>query len=286
MEYVNFLQNIEQKLSSLTKRQGKVASFILDRPIDAAFSTIEELATRMCVSTTTIVRLANSLGYPTYSDFQRNLQDFIIRLSSPALKYEINISSLTEGDGLINKIVALQINNIKSAVNNINESTIDHAVAILKKASKIRVSGSRSSFSVAHFLAFTLKRVMLNVEFVPLDDFAAESLIGMGHDDVFISISMPRYIKKAVDLARYAKAKGITVLSITDTMESPLAKFSDIVFACESKSLDFHNSMCSSMVISEILITALFASLDANEIKDKLEEAETILSIMNVHYKS
>lgn len=55
----------------LTEQQERVARTVLARPDIVAFGTIGSLASECAVSPSTVVRVANSLGFDTFSQFKR-----------------------------------------------------------------------------------------------------------------------------------------------------------------------------------------------------------------------
>lgn len=60
--------------AKLTKTQQTIAEFILDHSGDACFMTSTEIAARLKVSESSVIRFARSLGYTGFMDFQKNLR--------------------------------------------------------------------------------------------------------------------------------------------------------------------------------------------------------------------
>ena len=57
--------------AELTKTQQTIADFVLDHSSDACFMTSTEIADRLDVSESSVIRFARSLGYTGFMDFQK-----------------------------------------------------------------------------------------------------------------------------------------------------------------------------------------------------------------------
>ncbi|HEV7309932.1 hypothetical protein [Ensifer sp.] len=57
----------------------KVAKFVLAHPYDVAFASAREVAGRSGVSTTTVMRLVNDLGFASYGCFQELFRAELLR---------------------------------------------------------------------------------------------------------------------------------------------------------------------------------------------------------------
>lgn len=57
--------------ANLTKTQKMIAKYILDNSADACFMTSTEIALKLGVSESSVVRFSRSLGYSGFMDFQK-----------------------------------------------------------------------------------------------------------------------------------------------------------------------------------------------------------------------
>ncbi len=57
----------------------EVAKFVLGHPYDVAFASAREVAERSGVSTTTVMRLVNDLGFENYAAFQQLFRAELLR---------------------------------------------------------------------------------------------------------------------------------------------------------------------------------------------------------------
>ena len=63
-----FDAKISAAYSGLTYSQRKVANYVQEKYEDVAFETLEKLAAKAGVSTTTVIRFSRALGYSGYSE--------------------------------------------------------------------------------------------------------------------------------------------------------------------------------------------------------------------------
>ena len=73
-------QLIREKISSLSAGQKKVAEYILQHLDSFSYSTLAKLSKEISVSETTIIRLAYSLGFESFSEMQRTVQNDILSI--------------------------------------------------------------------------------------------------------------------------------------------------------------------------------------------------------------
>jgi len=69
-----FRERIQAKYSELTPSFRKLADFILQQQLDAAFMTATEMAHSMGVDAATVVRFAQTLGYSGFRELIKEVQ--------------------------------------------------------------------------------------------------------------------------------------------------------------------------------------------------------------------
>lgn len=69
-----------KQAGDLRGRRLDVAKFALSHPHDVAFASAREVAQRAGVSTTTVMRLINDLGFEKYAAFQRLFREDLRRM--------------------------------------------------------------------------------------------------------------------------------------------------------------------------------------------------------------
>lgn len=136
-------QLIYDKLPTLSAGQRKVAEYILENKDVFSYATLAKLSKAISVSETTIIRLAYSLGFESFSSMQQKLQSDILK--SPQRTIPEPPKTAGSVFNTLNKEVAALTNWTAS----VDEHLIVQICHVLLDADHILVTGARSSFSAA-----------------------------------------------------------------------------------------------------------------------------------------
>ncbi|KGX90426.1 MurR/RpiR family transcriptional regulator [Pontibacillus marinus] len=280
----NPISNLINKISDLTEAQRKVADYILKKPMDVAFLTVDQLAGIVGTSTTTIMRLTYSLGYSGYTEFQKGLQEHFRSQTAPQSRLEANLKGL-DSDDLWTSYVEHQINNIQSTVEMISTSTLNETIEMIVSAERIYCTSVRSGMPVAQYLTHGFNRLLGNCELIlaDLSDWI-DKVVSFTSSDLIIVTTFPRYAKRIIELVYRAKENGAKVIAITDNYSSPIVKYSDLVIPSNSDSIAFHNSAVPAMFVADYLISAV-AIRNPGKTKERLDKINSILTDMKYHHQ-
>lgn len=279
----DILQEIERLIPKMTNAQRKVAQYILNGPMDAAFSTINQIANAVGVSTTSVIRLAGALGYDAFSDFQKALKEYLQAYAAPINKFSLNTKNVgptTDDRSFISDIYQKEIENLNTATTGLSEQTVDAVARKLTGAKNIYVCGVRTSESIARYLAYNFGRMFMNTVFV--DDSPTTMVNCLKHisqEDVLIAVTLSRYNKEVCELAKTCNRQDIPVVAITDSLDSPLIPYSDHHLIGKCSSSAFHNSIVAQIFLCDILIGAC-SQLDRQRVRENLQKDERIAAQM------
>lgn len=278
----NPIVNLQQKIGELTETQRRVADYIIKHPLDVAFLTIDQLAGVVKTSTTTIMRLTFNLGYSGYTEFQKGLQEILRNQAAPQTRFEANIKAMEEDD-LWSRYAESQISNIQNTIDMISHEALEETLKMIMSANRIICTSVRSGLPVAQYLTHGLNRLFGNTSLVVADTSDwVDSVVNMDENDLVIAISFPRYARRIIDFVRTAKKNGVKIISLTDSYSSPLASISDLVLACNSSSIAFHNSAVSSMFVADYIVSALAINYP-EQTKKRLDQVNAILTDIDYH---
>lgn len=277
---MDIIADIQKSVPSLTKSQKVVAAKILEDPFAIAFSSIEQFSKQIQVSTATVIRFANVLGFNGYSELQERLRQYCHTQLSPISRLETSRRSQKSGTSILDHIYEVQLNNLRLTYTQELEHKLLAVVRYLKEAPHIYTLGSRGSSAITYYLGHHLNRAFRNTTILPDDNRIADTLLPIQNGDVLIICSMPRYSKLVYRAAQIAKTQGAVVVSITDSIVSPYDGVSDILLPASCRSSDFHNSLLSAMLIAEMIITLLMSD-DVEAASHKLHEMESLFDALD-----
>lgn len=260
---------------TLSEGHRKAADFVLQNPLDTATMTIEGLAERSGTSTATITRFVRALGYASYGDFRAAL--------SAALKVALApVEALADARAAAGSVFATmsaslgdEAANLEEAIATLDEPTVDRAIAALLKARRIFIIGYGASHHVGAFLEDGLLLYLeADVIFATArggPERASNQMLSAGPDDLVVAISLPRYSRSTLELAKFAKQRNAMLLAITDKPSSPLVAIADMTLFAPARNNFLPNSPTAAFAVADALITTL-----ARERPDAIEALKAL----------
>lgn len=275
---------IMAKQEEMSKAQKKIASYIIDNPETAAFLTASKLAKNVGVGEATVIRFAVFLGYQGYPDFQWHLQEALKRKWTSAERFEKTTLSSGQADSVWEEVLADDIRNIQTTLENMDHDDFEAAVDAIIQAKRIYIVAYRSAQSIGQFLEFYLDLVLQNTELIRQADGVSEHLLDIGKDDLVIGLGFSRYTKRTIDVLNYVRERGAKTLVITDHIMSPLAPLGDIQLFASVDINSFIDSFVAPLSIINALITAVTRS-EQEKVKKRLEQLEGLWETFNVFHE-
>lgn len=264
----DILIEIENKMQSFSKSQKLIGNFILESYDKAAFMTALKLGNAVGVSESTVVRFAIEMGFEGYPELQKALQSMMKNRLTAVQR--INITNDRIGDGgVLKNILSQDMDRIRHTLEEIDETVFNNAIEKISNAKNIYILGSMSSSILARFLDYNFQLMFDNVHFVQAVGTSGiyQQIFRINEEDVFISISFPRYSQSTAKATAYAKSRGANIVAITDSMTSPLAEYADELLIARSDMASFADSLVAPLS----LINAIIVALGAKN-KEKIEK--------------
>ncbi|GIN84379.1 transcriptional regulator [Heyndrickxia sporothermodurans] len=261
---MNLREEIENIYNQLTKGQQKVAKYLVENPRDFAVKSASEIGDHVGVSETTVIRFCYSIKFTGFSELQKMVREQLLNTKSSLGRYFSDKLELAEQPYFFAKVMEQDCQHIHETIQNIKEKDFSRAIEKLVKADTVYVSGVRTSFSAASWLAFTLRLARGNVHlFRPDTDDLLLTLSEMKERSTLISISFHRYLKETVKIAQLAKEQGAFVIGITGSPVAPIREYADILFQiCSSE-----NSTIDSAPVLFSFLNAMVAGVTIHDHK-------------------
>lgn len=250
------LARINQTGRRLSKGQKRIAEYIVSHYDKAAFMTASKLGDKVQVSESTVVRFAIALGYDGYPALQKALQEMIRNRLTAVQRVEMT-GDMSES-AVLGTVFKADMQNIRQTIEDLDEANFSRTVDALCEAERVYVVGVRSSAPLAQFLGYYMNFIRDNVMVITsgISD-VLEQVARVGEKDVVLGISFPRYSRRTIEAMNYAKGKGATVVSLTDTPLSPLGEASDFCLTARSDMASFVDSLVAPLSMINALIVAM-----------------------------
>lgn len=230
-ETTRYQTKINDHYPNLSASLQKVAKFVLDQPGEIAIRSARQVGKSVGVSETSVIRLAHALGYSGYSELQKEVREHVYTVKSGLETYRHSKHVAESGmQAHVQNVMNQDRAHIAYAMARISEDDFNKAVRKLAEADHILVTGMRSSFSMAHWFAFTLDLIRGKAQlFQPGMDDAILRMAEMTDHSVFVVFSFHRYSNEGLRLAAEAKRTGAFVIGITDSTVAPIHNHADLV---------------------------------------------------------
>jgi len=254
----DILTHIQESMSTFSKGQKLIASFILESYDKAAFMTACKLGKTVNVSESTVVRFAAELGYDGYPSMQKALQEMIRNKLTSIQRIEVSNDRIGDQD-IMSMVMQSDIEKIRITLEETDRESFNQAVETITSARRIYILGVRSASALANFMSFYFTFIFDNVVHVDTTSISEvfEQVMRIGPDDVLIGLSFPRYSKRTVKAMQYAKSQGARVIAITDSDVSPLAAIADVSLYAKSDMASFVDSLVAPLSLVNALIVAV-----------------------------
>lgn len=272
----NFLQELNNRYDTFTRSQRLIAAYLADNLNDIAFCTLEELAERIGVSTTTIIRFCRALNYTGYSEMQKDIQSNI--QTKVGLPQRLSGKKKHSGNALLADSFQNDINNIQQTLELQNNHDIQTVIDYISTAPSVYVLGMRSSFSISYYMASRLSEIRANVHLIQsVGMLYPEEIVSAAPDDVCIAFLFPRYSKLSTTILSWLKNEGVKIILFTSLNYSVIQRYGDVILPCAISSVSYKNSYAAPLSLSNYLIAAI-AEKNHEESRRMLEKTESILN--------
>jgi len=282
----DILKLIDENLSSFSKGQRQIATYISKHYDKAAYMTAAKLGAEVGVSESTVVRFVMELGFEGYPEFRRALLALIRSKLTAVQRIEVTNNLIGDAD-VLQKVLESDIEKIKKTLEGINKKAFDDAVRAIVDAKTVYIMGMRGSSYLAGLLNYSFRMISDNVRLIQTTSGSEtfEQMMSLGETDVFIAISFPRYSKSIIKGVEYAKSRGADVIAITDSENSPIATNADQVLVAQSDMASFADSYVAPMSVINALIVAVSREC-GDRFTERLHRLESVWDEYNVYDKS
>jgi DNA-binding MurR/RpiR family transcriptional regulator len=271
---------VEQRLSGqadrLTPSERRIAGTVLAGPHIVAFGTVSDLAEAAGVGTATVVRFAVKLGFDGYSELQASIRRDLAGQLRPAAE-RIRDKPATGGAALLARHLATETANVQATLEAVDTAVLKGAVALLADTARpVLVLSGTASRGVAMQFVGDLEQLRPGCSLLdgnPID--IVRTLALLGAKTTLVALDLRRYERWLVDAQLAARSNGATVISITDSVLSPIVRSGDHAFVVEAASAGPFDSHVGTLALLDLLVADVATALRSSAAKrlDRLEVA-------------
>jgi DNA-binding MurR/RpiR family transcriptional regulator len=255
---------IAQRAEDLPRRLMQVAGYALENPDEIAFGTVASIAAKADVQPSALVRFSRALGYQGFTE----LQDvFRSRLRERVLNYDERLAKMRE-HGIATSKSGLVLDGFLEAAEQsvgrfrekVDHDAIERAVDLMARAETIYLIGLRRSFPITSYMSYALGKLGIrNILVDAVAGMGAEQASFITGRDAVLSTSFTPYASETVMLTNAAKARGAAIVSVTDSVFSPIAPSADVLLEIVEANFEGFRSMAVTMALAMTLTVSVAA---------------------------
>ncbi|MFH9423801.1 MurR/RpiR family transcriptional regulator [Streptomyces sp. NPDC017529] len=248
----------------LTPTQRRIAHCMVRRAGDAPFLSSVELAELAGVSQPSVTRFAVALGFDGYPALRKHLREVA---PAPAARGADTYNEYQQA-------VQAEIDNLRHlAAVLADPGPVVRAGRLFAASRPLPVLGLRAASAQAAGFAYFARKVHPDVRLLDeggtmLTD-RVDAAVRAGASTL-LCFALPRHPREVVDALEYARAAGLTVVTVADSAFAPVARHTDLLLpAAVGTGLAF-DTACAPMLLGRVLLEAMCDALP--DAQARLEE--------------
>lgn len=266
---------IQARLEKLTRAERQLAHAILENYPASGLGPIASLARDADVSTPTVARMVQKLGFKGYPEFQADLREELkAKVSGPIAKHDTWAEGAPEGH-MLNRFTEAVIDNIRHSLGQIDTGDFDAACAQLAdRSSRLHIVGGRITHTMAEYLFLHMQMIRADVIHIQSTSNAwPHYLLDVKDGDTFVIFDVRRYESNTLKLAEMARSRGARIILFTDQWRSPIHALADICFSSRIVVPSAWDSAATTLLLVETIIAAV-QDLSWEDTKDRMQTLE------------
>ncbi len=271
---VDFSQVLSDQYNQLTKSEKRIANYLRKHQEECAFLSAAELASRLELSEATMVRFARSMGFESYPDMRKLLQNAYRQRVTHSARLRGRLGDLRETGDVFERLVVSDIDYMTQALETVDRNEMQRALDLIRTHKRIFVFGVGPSVSLVDLMEIRLGRFGYQV--VPLRTGGREildSLLLMTKDDLFFTICFFDVSQTLQFVLDYVNEVKCPVIMLTDTLGSILGSKADVVLEAKRGPMsEFHSLVVPMTIINSLLLSIASEEKQVMENLDKLDQ--------------
>ncbi len=260
------------RLDDLSEKRQHIIRPALESPREFVLLNVRDMARRLATGPATLLRIVQALGFRSYKDFQHYLHD-LSTTSATILDSMQSTGSGTRTPKFLRGSRKQIEQNLTFVLDHVDLHQVQNIAMRIHEAKRIFLLGGDMASTLVDYMEYHLTIAGLPVVAATTPGRATHIVRSAGDEDIVIGISFRRGLRMTIEGIQRAKENGAYCIGITDSMLSPLARFSNELVIVPTNSLSFAASYVAPIALID-LITAGVGSLRRKQVVDRLKEAD------------
>ncbi|OZI29620.1 MurR/RpiR family transcriptional regulator [Bordetella genomosp. 7] len=279
---------IEKQYDALPPTLQRAARYVIDNPQAIALHSMRTAAAEAGLQSSAMHRLARHLGFDGYEALRTVYRNW---LANGAGSFSQRATALQQRgardktESLVRELVHADSGNLQSLLDPAGLDAIRAAADVLAGARHIYVAGLRSLFPAAFYFNYACGLFKHNTTLLSgIAGTFADDLRRAGPDDALLVFSYEPYARDAVSAVRFARGRGLRVVSVTDSVVSPIAARAAALIVVANATPSLFPSVVPALSVAQTLVALLVARGGRASLQE-IEESEVQLRKFAVYLK-
>lgn len=217
--------------------------------------SVRQLAAELGSDPATTLRIVKAMGFRSYREFQHYLHELSIAHATSLDRMRTSPSP-GEAAAAIERCMEHDIENLEALRAGLDVQRLQAVAARIHRASRVVLFGGDLAISLIHYLESHL--VLVGVACLSATTPGRSNHLArlLGPKDLAIGVSFGRGLRQTVEGLRQAKENGAYCVGITDTVLSPITRFSDEHFLSTADTDSFSASYAAPIALLNALLVA------------------------------
>ncbi|CAN7663504.1 MurR/RpiR family transcriptional regulator [Rhizobium sp. LjRoot30] len=266
---------IRARYDALTRAERRLAESLLENYPVSGLGSITAVAESAGVSTPTVARMVQKLGYKGYPEFQANLRGELEEtLSNPIAKHDRWTASAPNAH-VLNRFADAIMANMRQTLSDLDPQSFDEVAALLSDRKRsVHFVGGRITGALAEYFFTHMQVIRPNTMLMSSGASTwPQYVLNMNAGDLLVVFDIRRYETEMIKLAEMTKARDGTIILFTDQWSSPVAKFAHHIFRIHIEAPSAWDSSVVTLFVVEALIEAV-QSTTWDETRERMKTLE------------
>ena len=267
-------------------RMKQVAKYILDNQADFGLDSIRETARKSGVSTYTLVRMSQKLGYDSYEELRDPFRHALVSgaefIDRPEWLNDLSDSGESgrvQAEAARNSLAVVQ-----RSLERQSPDAMQQVVDAMLEAENVYVTAVRASYAMAYYFHYVGRMALTSLQLIPRHmNSAIDELNYAKAGDVIIAITITPYSRETVEACKFAQDRGVRLVLITDS--EIVAPELNPDFTLVVSSISTHHFGCYSGLVAVLEgLLSLLMNRGGKEAENRIVSYEQLRGAHNAYW--
>ena len=287
LQKLAILKSLTGNFEQFSPKIKVVAKYISDNPENFALESMRATAAKTGVSTFTLTRMADVLGFDSFEDLRKPFRQALS--GTTVLREDLSWLHDQYDQGTVGKdqvsFAKTSIGNVVKSLQSNDLEKLERVVAELFSARTVFVCAVRASYALAYYFHYVGRMSLPSIQLIPGQiNSPVDDLNNAGPQDVLVAITFSPYSKETIEACKFACGRGAKLILISDSEIVVPDLHPEEILVASTKSTHPFSCFSGAMVVLENLI-ALMVKNGGEAALSNIQSYENLRNEFSAYWK-